>query len=109
MTTHPAAALHQAMTIEHRGDGAFGRDGDPGKSAHEALADLAGTPGAMLALHVQDVVLDLERQLVRIVMGAPASIRQPLHPALFVTIKDLVARLTGDFKLPAQIRHLLAG
>jgi hypothetical protein len=22
----------------------------------------------------------LERQLVRIVMGAPASIRQPLHP-----------------------------
>ena len=63
----------------------------------------------MLALHVQDVVLDLERQLVRIVMGAPASIRQPLHPALLVTIKDLVTRLAGDPKLPAQIRHLLAG
>jgi hypothetical protein len=46
----------------------------------------------MLALHVQDVVPDLERRLVRIVMGAPASICQPLHP-LLVTIKDLVARL----------------
>ena len=90
-------------------DGAFGGDGDPRESADEALANLAGTPARMLALHVQDVVLDLERQLVRIVMGAPASIRQPLHPTLLVTIKDLVARLTGNPKLPAKIRHLLAG
>src|SRR6516164_2356252 len=97
------------MTIEHRMDGALGRDGDPGESADEALTNLAGTPACVLTFHVQDVVLDLERQLVRIVMGAPASIRQPLHPALFVTIKDLVPRLTGDSKLPAQIRHLLAG
>jgi len=52
----------------------------------------------------QDVVLDLERQLVRIVMRAPASIRQPLHPTLLLTIKDLVARLAGNPKLPAQIR-----
>ena len=61
-------------------DGALGGHGDPGKSADEALANLARAPSAMLALHVQDVVTDLERQLVRIVMGAPASIRQPLHP-----------------------------
>jgi len=90
-------------------DGALGGDGDPGKSAEETLANFAGTPGAMLALHVQDVVLDLERQLVRIVMGAPALIRQPLHPALLVTIEDLVARLAGDPELPAKIRHWLAG
>jgi len=39
------------MTIEHRMDGALGGDGDPGKSAEEALANLAGTPAAMLAHH----------------------------------------------------------
>jgi len=38
-----AAALHQAMTIQHRMDGAFGGDGDSGESAEEALANLAGT------------------------------------------------------------------
>jgi hypothetical protein len=32
-----------------------------------------------------------------------------LHPALLVTIKDLVARLSGDAILPAQICHWLAG
>ena len=26
-TTHPAASLHQAMTVQHRMDGALGRDG----------------------------------------------------------------------------------
>ena len=77
--TFRASSHCQAMTIEHRMDGALGGDREPRKSADEALANLAGTPGAMLALHVQDVVLDLERQLVRIVMGAPASIRQPFH------------------------------
>src|SRR6516164_5378938 len=51
-TTHPTAALHQAMTIQHGVDGAFSRDGDPGKSAQEALTDLAGTPARVLTLHV---------------------------------------------------------
>ena len=50
----------------------------------------------MLALHVQDVVLDLKRQLVRIVMGAPTSVGQPLNAAFLIAIEDLVARLTGD-------------
>ena len=63
----------------------------------------------MLALHVQDVVLDLERQLVRIVMGAPASIRQPLHPTLLVTIKDLVARLSGDREIPNSLQRSAIG
>src|SRR5262249_10954407 len=59
-TTHPAAALHQAMTIEHGMNGALGWDGDAGESAEQALADLAGTPTRVLALHVQDEVLHLE-------------------------------------------------
>ena len=90
-------------------DGALGRNLDPRESTDQALANLSCTPGGVLALDVQDVVLDLERQLVRIVMGAPASVRQPLYPTLLVAIENLVARLAGDPKLPAQIRHLLAG
>jgi hypothetical protein len=50
-TTHPTAAL-QAMTIQHRMDGAFGGDGDSGESAEETLANLAGAPACVLTLHV---------------------------------------------------------
>ena len=68
----------------------------------QALANLSCTPGGVLALHVQDVVLDLKRQLVRIVMGAPTSVGQPLNAAFLIAIEDLVARLTGDPELPAH-------
>jgi len=40
---------------------------------------------------------------------AAASGPQPLHPALLVTIKDLVACLAGVPNSLLQIRHLLAG
>jgi hypothetical protein len=91
-TTHPAAALHQAMTIQHRIDGAFGGDGDSGESAEEALANLAGTPTRVLALHVQDVVLHLKGELMGIAVRASASVGQPLHPTLLVAIEDLWMR-----------------
>jgi hypothetical protein len=32
-----------------------------------------------------------------------------LNPTLLVAIEDLVTGLAGDTKLPAEIRHLLAG
>jgi len=108
-TTHPAAALHETMTIQHGMDGALGRDGDAGESLQETLSDLAGTPRSVLALHVQDVVLHLEGKLIPIAVGSSASVRQSLNPTLLVAIEDLVARLARDPKLPAQIRHLLAG
>jgi len=45
----PAAALDQAVTIEHRMDGAFGRDSDvPIKPPDQELADLAGSPVRLL-------------------------------------------------------------
>src|SRR5262252_5301012 len=97
------------MTIEHGMDGALGRDGDAGESAEQTLADLAGTPTRVLALHVQDEVFHLEGELVSVVMGAATPVGQPLHAAILVAIEDLVARLTGDPELPAQIRHRLAG
>src|SRR5258708_26095597 len=53
-TTHAAAALDQAMAIEHRMDGALGRAENSGESSQQALANPAGTPRRVLALHVHD-------------------------------------------------------
>jgi hypothetical protein len=69
------------MAIQHRMDGALGWDGDPGESAEQALSNLAGTPDGVLALHVQDVVLHLEGKLIRVAIGTPAPVGQPLNPA----------------------------
>src|SRR5262249_2892077 len=103
---HPG---RKAVAIEKSVDGALGRSFDPRESADQALANLSRHPGGVLALDVQDVVLDLDRQHVRIVTGPPTSVRQPLYPTLLAAIEDFVARLAGDPKPPAQIRHLLAG
>src|SRR5215469_1699965 len=108
MTTDAAAPLHQAVAIEHGMDGAFGRNGDAGEPADQTLADLARTPTGVLMLHVQDVVLHLEGELIGVAIGAPAPVGQPLHPTFLVAIKDLVAGLAGDPELPAQLRHGLA-
>src|ERR1700724_4738033 len=95
------------MTIQHRMDGALGGDRDSGESAEEAFANLAGTPTRVFALHVENEILHLKRKLMRVAVGASASVGQPLHPTLLVAIEDLVAGLTGDAKLPAKICHRL--
>jgi hypothetical protein len=74
------------MTIQHRMDGAFGGDGDSGESAEEALANLAGTPTRVFALHVENEILHLKRKLMGVAVGASASVGQPLHPTLLVAI-----------------------
>jgi hypothetical protein len=63
----------------------------------------------VLALYVQDVVLDLERQPVRLVMGTPASVGQALNAAFLTAIEDLVTRIARDAELSAKFRHRLAG
>ena len=95
-TTETAAALDKAVAIQQRMDGALGRNLDPEESADQALANLSRTPGGVLTLHVQGVVRHLERQLVRVVMRAAASVGQPLHATFLVAFKDVVAGLTGD-------------
>src|SRR6266700_2500774 len=97
------------MAIEHRMDGALGRDGNSGESAQEALANLAGTPARVLALHVQDEVFHLEGKLIRIAVVPSASVRQSLHPTLLVATEDFVACFARDAKRPAERRRWLAG
>src|SRR2546422_11766016 len=97
------------MAIEHRMDGALGRDGNSGESAQEALANLAGTPAGVLPLQVQDEFFHLEGKLIRIAVGSSASVRHPLPPTLLVATEDLVACLARNLNPPAEIRHWLAG
>src|SRR5437667_2269301 len=89
-------------------DSAFGRDRDAREAANQALADLAGAPTGVLALHVQDVVLHLKGELVGIAIRTAAAIGQPLHSAFLVTIEYLIASLAGDAKLPTKFRHRFA-
>src|SRR2546423_2940825 len=106
---HPTAPLDQTMAIQHRMDGALGRDGNTGKSADQALANFASTPAGVLVLHVQNIVFYLERKLVGVAIRTATSVREPLKAALLIAIEDLVASLAGDPKLPAKFRHRLAG
>src|SRR5260370_8988742 len=87
---------------------AFGGDGDVGEPPDQALADLTGAPTGVFALHVQDKVLHLKRELMSIAIGAAASVRQPLNAAFLIAIEDLVAGFAGNSELPAELGHRLA-
>src|SRR5215469_2769772 len=107
-TPRASAALHQTIAIQDGVDGAFGRDRNPGEAAQQAFADFASSPTGVLALHVQDVVLDLKGKLVGIAIGTSAAIGQAVNAAFLITIKDLIAGLARDPELTAQLGHWLA-
>src|SRR5215469_9504005 len=109
MTPCATAAFHQAVTIQHRMDGALGGNLDAGESAQQALADFTSTPAGMLVLDVENVVLHLKGELMGIAIGATAPIRQPLDPTFVITIEYLIPGFAGDPELPAQFRHGLTG
>jgi hypothetical protein len=62
------------MAIEQRVNGAFRWNFNSRKSPDQALSNLPRAPTGVLALHVQDVVLHLERKLMGIVIRAAASV-----------------------------------
>src|ERR1700730_12335436 len=95
------------MAIQHRMDRALGGDLDTGKSADQALSNLASSPGGVFTLHIQDIVLHLKGKLVGIPIGTSAPVREPLNAAFLVAIEDLIAGLAGDRELPAELRHQL--
>jgi hypothetical protein len=78
--TRATAALDQSIAIENCMDGAFGGHWNTGEPAHQAFPDFASTPAGVLTLHVQDVVLHLEGELIRVPKGTSAPVRQPLQP-----------------------------
>jgi hypothetical protein len=61
----PADAFDQAVTVENRMDGAFGRNPDVAvKPPHQQLPDLARAPMRLLALEPDNEALDLRWQLI---------------------------------------------
>src|SRR5215472_5374281 len=96
------------MTIQDSMNRTFGWNFDARESSCKTLPDFTGAPARVLLLHMQNIVLYLKRQLVRIVMGSTAAVGQPLHPTFLIAIEDLVTGFAGDAELPAQFRHRLA-
>ncbi|MGY3510906.1 hypothetical protein ACVIQY_003881 [Bradyrhizobium sp. USDA 3051] len=63
----PAATLDQAMAIEHRMDGAFGRNPDIAiEPPDQQFADLARAPVRFLGFEADNQTLDLLRELIGI-------------------------------------------
>jgi hypothetical protein len=58
------------MAIQHRMDGAFGRDGNTREAAEDALSDFTNTPACVFALYVQDEVPHLKGKLMGVAIGA---------------------------------------
>ena len=69
-------AHHQPMPIEDRMHGADGRELDVAMQASDLLADLRGSPARVFTLELHDELLDLERQTVRMPVGAARPIGQ---------------------------------
>ena len=104
-STSATAALHQAMAIEHRMDGAFGGDGDIRRTRGASALEFCEHPSWGARASRSEGILYLERELIGVSIGTPAPVRQALHSAFLITIEDLVTGLAGDPELPAKFRH----
>jgi len=102
------AALDQAVAVQHGVDGADGGRLDHGIQLDQFVADLRGTPGAVFLPDPDDGLLDLERQLVGMAVGASRPVLEPTNAAVLVPIEDLVAGLSRNTKIPAHHGHFLA-
>src|SRR3981081_1803205 len=131
----PTAAPDQAVAIEHRVDGAFGRNPDiaveppdqqlanlartpmrllglpaetQGRDAgppDQQLANLARTPMRLLGLQADNQGLDLGRQLIGVADRPPGAVAQRFEAMLLVAVENLVAGLAGDPEIPADLGH----
>src|SRR5262245_6950073 len=96
------------MTIEHRMDGADGRELRRGRLPPQLFADLWCAPRRVLLLQPDDHRFKLRRQSIRLTIRPPAAIRQRTDAAVLVAVEDLVSGFSRDPELTAQQRHLLA-
>src|SRR5713226_2322247 len=87
-------------------DGAFGGDLDTGEPPDQTLADLPGTPGGVLALNVQDKVLNLKGKLMGIPTRTPAPVRQPLNAAFPRFCSLSCGRSQTPCRVPPSARRL---
>ena len=83
-------ALDQAVAVEHRMDGAFGRQAHvTGKLANQQFADFARAPMRLAALEIDDQPLHLVRQLVGVTHRPARAIGERIEPLIPVAVEDL--------------------
>ena len=104
----PAPTRDQTLPVEDGVHGADGRARQGGIPPPEFLPDLRGAPAWILSLEPHNQLLDLHRKLVRLPVGPPAAVRQPVKAAVLVPVVDLVAGLAGNTEFPTEASHLLA-
>ena len=81
------------MPIEHGVDGAGGRDLDGVRqSSEQALADLASSPGWLLAPDCDDCRLNGFGKLMGVSKGPPSPVTQAVQAALLITLQESYAQ-----------------
>src|SRR5580700_8406608 len=104
----PAAALDQAVAVEHRVNGAFGGNLDVSVEAtHQQFADLAGAPVRLLALQPDDQGLDLLRELVGVTYRAAWSGRSTPRARAPCSDRKSCSRSCGKCRTPGTPRSWL--
>jgi hypothetical protein len=99
----PAAALDQAMAIEDRMDGAFGRNPDIAvKPSDQQFPDLARAPVRLLGLETDNQALDLLRQLVGIAAPAASSDRSGPQARAPCSDRKSCSRSCGIPRIPGK-------
>src|SRR5271157_3902374 len=96
------------MTIQNRVNGACGGNFDRMRQApQKTFPDLARSPVRLFPFGGNNRRLYLIRQLIGIPERPAGPVAQAIDPALLITLKDFVAGLSGNPKLPAQGSHTL--
>ena len=89
--------------------GAPGRDPDvSGKPPDKEFPDLPGAPVRLVLFQAHDHALNRLGQLVCIAHRPARAVGQRLEPLILVAVVNLIAGLSRDAELPAEIAHALA-
>lgn len=101
--------IDQTTAVEDRVNGA-GRGDLYGmwQFAQQAFANLSRSPVWLLAFRRNDRGFNLRGKLIGVAERAARPICQTFQAALFITLKDLVSRLSRDPEFAAERSHALA-
>src|SRR6185436_122738 len=102
----PAPPFHEPVAVEHRMDGADGRQLRRGRLPPQLFADLRRPPAGVFALQPDNHRFKLRRQSIGLAIGPSAAIAERRDTAVLVALENLVAGLSRDPELRAEGRHL---
>src|SRR6185503_6345267 len=96
----PPAPVHEPVAIQHRVDRADGRTvREVRHLLPQLLADLRRAPAGIVPFQPDDPRLQRCRYLIGLALRSTTAVRQAPHPAVLVTVVNLVAGLPRDPEL----------